>query len=147
MVKSLVAIQFIVMLASIRVVTAVGVNVMTDTDDTAEQFESLDEQISLDGHIAMSPRAFIAMYVPDYAQDTAINLLLAWREAAQARARQEAKTIAGKTVEFQHTAVNGDMHLFINGDHNPVVCPECIQPGILVDNAVNELLTKKGGTK
>jgi hypothetical protein len=40
--------------------------------------------------------------------------------------------IGGKKVEFAHTAVNGDMHLFIDGYHNPVVCPECIQPGLLV---------------
>jgi hypothetical protein len=41
--------------------------------------------------------------------------------------------VAGKKVEFAHTAVNGDMHLFIDGYHDPDVCPECIEPGILVE--------------
>lgn len=43
--------------------------------------------------------------------------------------------VAGKKVEFSHTAVNKDMHLFINDYHNPDVCPECIQPGILVEKS------------
>lgn len=42
-------------------------------------------------------------------------------------------TVAGKKIEFAHTAVNKDMHLFIDGFHNPIICPECIQPGILVE--------------
>lgn len=41
--------------------------------------------------------------------------------------------IGGKVVGFAHTAVNKDMHLFIDNDHNPDICPECIQKGILVD--------------
>lgn len=41
--------------------------------------------------------------------------------------------IGGKVVGFAHTAVNKDMHLFIDNDHNPDICPECIQRGILVD--------------
>lgn len=43
-------------------------------------------------------------------------------------------TVAGKKLEFSHTAVNKAMHLFIDGFHNPDVCPECIQPGILVES-------------
>jgi hypothetical protein len=43
--------------------------------------------------------------------------------------------VAGKKIKFAHTAVNMDMHLFIDGFHNPVVCPECIQPGLLVESA------------
>lgn len=42
--------------------------------------------------------------------------------------------IAGKEIMFSHTAVNKDMHMFIDEYHNPTVCPECIQPGILVEN-------------
>jgi hypothetical protein len=42
-------------------------------------------------------------------------------------------TVGGKKIEFSHTAVNGDMHLWIDGYHNPNVCPECIQPGLLVE--------------
>jgi hypothetical protein len=34
-------------------------------------------------------------------------------------------------IEFSHTAVNKDMHMFIDGYHNPDLCPECIQPGTL----------------
>lgn len=45
----------------------------------------------------------------------------------------EGLTVAGKKIKFSHTAVNGDMHLFIDGYHDPDVCPECIQPGILVE--------------
>lgn len=41
--------------------------------------------------------------------------------------------VAGKKVMFSHTAVNKDMHLFIDGIHNPKLCPECIQPGILTE--------------
>lgn len=44
--------------------------------------------------------------------------------------------VAGKEIEFAHTAVNKDMHLLIDGFHNPNVCPECIQPGILVEHDV-----------
>jgi len=40
-------------------------------------------------------------------------------------------TIGGKEVVFSHTAINQDAHMFIDGYHNPDVCPECIQPGIL----------------
>ncbi len=42
-------------------------------------------------------------------------------------------TVAGRKIEFTHTAVNGDMHLFIDDHHNPDICPECIQPGTLVE--------------
>lgn len=42
--------------------------------------------------------------------------------------------VAGKDIEFFHTAVNKDMHMMIDGYHNPTVCPECIQPGILVED-------------
>lgn len=41
--------------------------------------------------------------------------------------------VADKEVRFSHTAVNGDMHMFIDNFHNPTVCPECIQPGLLVN--------------
>jgi hypothetical protein len=51
--------------------------------------------------------------------------------AAVASSRVEWQTVAGKKVEFRHTAVNRDMHLFIDGFHNPKVCPECIHPGLL----------------
>ena len=40
--------------------------------------------------------------------------------------------VAGKCIKFSHTAVNLDMHMFIDGYHNPTVCPECIVPGTLV---------------
>lgn len=40
--------------------------------------------------------------------------------------------VAGKKIEFFHTAVNKDMHMMIDGYHNPDICPECIQRGILV---------------
>lgn len=46
----------------------------------------------------------------------------------------EEYTVAGKTIEFMHSAVNKDMHLFINGFHDPDVCPECIRPGTLVES-------------
>lgn len=39
--------------------------------------------------------------------------------------------IGEKTISFSHTAVNKDAHLFIDGVHDPYVCPECVQPGIL----------------
>lgn len=39
--------------------------------------------------------------------------------------------VNGHIVEFVHTAVNTNMHLFIDDYHNPTVCPECIEPGIL----------------
>lgn len=40
--------------------------------------------------------------------------------------------VAGKEVKFSHTAANLDIHMFIDGYHDPDVCPECIQPGLLV---------------
>lgn len=43
----------------------------------------------------------------------------------------EAGKIGGKTVKFDHTAVNKDAHLFIDGVHDPDLCPECIRPGTL----------------
>lgn len=49
----------------------------------------------------------------------------------QELAKRDSLTVAGKEVRFSHTAVNGDMHMFIDGYHNPRVCPECIQPGLL----------------
>jgi hypothetical protein len=42
--------------------------------------------------------------------------------------------VAGKKIEFFHTAVNKDMHMMIDGYHNPDICPECIQRGILVED-------------
>jgi hypothetical protein len=50
--------------------------------------------------------------------------------------------VAGKEILFSHTAVNGDMHLFIDGDHDPEVCPECIRPGLLVEE-LNQPNTNK----
>lgn len=41
--------------------------------------------------------------------------------------------VGGKKLVFEHTAVNKNMHLFIDNYHDPDVCPECIQPGILID--------------
>ena len=40
--------------------------------------------------------------------------------------------IGDKELEFGHTAVNMDAHLFINGMHDPKLCPECIKPKTLV---------------
>lgn len=42
--------------------------------------------------------------------------------------------VGGKQLMFSHTAVNGDMHLFINNMHDPELCPECIRPGTLVED-------------
>jgi hypothetical protein len=42
--------------------------------------------------------------------------------------------VAGKKIVFLHTAVNKNMHLFIDDYHDPDVCPECIKPGTLVEN-------------
>lgn len=43
--------------------------------------------------------------------------------------------VGSKTIEFAHTAVNKDMHMFIGSEgvmsHEPRLCPECIEPGIL----------------
>jgi hypothetical protein len=44
-------------------------------------------------------------------------------------------TVAGKSIEFAHTAANGAKHLFIDGYHNPDICPECIKPGVLLQAA------------
>ena len=40
-------------------------------------------------------------------------------------------TIGSSEVEFAHTAVNLNAPSFINETHDPIVCPECIIPGIL----------------
>lgn len=42
--------------------------------------------------------------------------------------------IGDKVIEFAHTAVNKNMHLFIDNYHDPDLCPECIQPGTLIDD-------------
>lgn len=39
--------------------------------------------------------------------------------------------IGGVELMFGHTAVNMDAHLFIDGMHDPKLCPECIEPGTL----------------
>lgn len=39
--------------------------------------------------------------------------------------------IGDKTVYFTHTAVNKYAHLFIDNNHDPELCPECIKPGTL----------------
>lgn len=39
--------------------------------------------------------------------------------------------IGSTKVEFGHTAVNKNAHLFIGMTHDPVVCPECIRPNTL----------------
>ena len=41
-------------------------------------------------------------------------------------------SIGSKKLEFTHTAVNRNAHLFIDGTHDPELCPECIKPGTLV---------------
>lgn len=41
------------------------------------------------------------------------------------------KGINNAGIALHHTAVNKDMHLFIKGDHDPKLCPECIKPGAL----------------
>lgn len=40
-------------------------------------------------------------------------------------------SIGDKEVCILHTAANEDAHLFIDNDHNPSLCPECIRPGTL----------------
>lgn len=57
--------------------------------------------------------------------------LITQQRQAYADARSEI-VVAGKCIKFSHTAVNLDMHMFIDGYHNPTVCPECIVPGTLV---------------
>lgn len=62
----------------------------------------------------------------------AIKPVLAQAKEAWTREVQSL-IVADKEVRFSHTAVNGDMHMFIDNFHNPTVCPECIQPGLLVN--------------
>lgn len=54
------------------------------------------------------------------------------------KTQRQNTVVAGKKIEFVHTAVNRNMHLFIDGDHDPKICPECIQPGILVESEARE---------
>jgi hypothetical protein len=63
----------------------------------------------------------------EHAQATANKAL----EVAEENAKKLKMNVAGKEIWFTHTAVNRHMHLFVNGHHDPAVCPECIQPGIL----------------
>lgn len=67
----------------------------------------------------------------------------------QRDAQREAEiTVAGKQIKFTHTAVNGDMHMLVDGYHNPDVCPECIQPGLLVKRLSSpEPDTQRGRTE
>jgi len=51
--------------------------------------------------------------------------------------------INGKTIEFAHTAMNKDLHMFIDGYHNPTICPECIQPGVFAASPPKENLKTK----
>lgn len=39
--------------------------------------------------------------------------------------------VGRRTIEFAHTAVNKDIHMFIDGMHDPKLCPECIAIGSL----------------
>lgn len=59
-------------------------------------------------------------------------------------------SVGDSLVEFSHTAVNLDAHLFINNMHDPDLCPECIRPGILKfnnhdDSIVIDKITKSFG--
>ena len=62
------------------------------------------------------------------------EIMAAVSQAKEAWTREvQSLIVADKEVRFSHTAVNGDMHMFIDNFHNPTVCPECIQPGLLVN--------------
>lgn len=77
-------------------------------------------------------------------RDSKLKLILQLFDQELAK-RDDSLTVAGRQVKFSHTAVNGDMHMFIDGYHNPDVCPECIQPGLLVVTLNNQ--TEERGNK